>query len=166
MVSDAESILRLSALLDSETNFMLFEPGERTTALEEQEDLLRKFSESSDVAMMVAVDGINVVGFAMTTRTPFKRIRHLFRLVIGVQKSYWGAGVGKQLMDAAEQWAASVGGLVLELTVVADNARAISLYEKCGFQIDGTRPKSLLIDGKLVDELYMSKFLDQEAFAK
>ena len=47
----------------------------------------------------------------------------------------------------------------LELTVSTMNHRAISLYEKVGFAREGVKRHSLNIEGRYVDELYMSKLV-------
>jgi RimJ/RimL family protein N-acetyltransferase len=47
----------------------------------------------------------------------------------------------------------------LELTVVTENQAGLQLYKKMGFEIEGTKRQSLYIDGKFVDEYYMSKLV-------
>ena len=42
----------------------------------------------------------------------------------------------------------------LELTVICENSVAKHLYEKNGFEIER---KSVLVDGKYLDEFYMAK---------
>lgn len=49
----------------------------------------------------------------------------------------------------------------VELSVLADNAAAIRLYEKCGFSLEGTRREACYKQGKWVDMLSMS-ILDRE----
>ena len=43
----------------------------------------------------------------------------------------------------------------LELTVNADNSRAIKFYERHGFRVVGRMPRALLVDGRYYDELSM-----------
>lgn len=47
----------------------------------------------------------------------------------------------------------------LELTVMAHNTRAIRLYERMGFTVEGRRSECLLVDGTFVDELTMAVIL-------
>jgi len=47
----------------------------------------------------------------------------------------------------------------LELTVMVHNERAIRLYKKMGFEIEGTKKHSLLISGSYVDEYHMAKLI-------
>jgi RimJ/RimL family protein N-acetyltransferase len=42
---------------------------------------------------------------------------------------------------------------------MAHNERAIRLYKKMGFEIEGTKKHSLLISGSYVDEYYMAKLI-------
>jgi RimJ/RimL family protein N-acetyltransferase len=44
----------------------------------------------------------------------------------------------------------------IELTVHTSNQRAIDVYKRCGFQVEGVRQSSLLVDGKYVDEYLMA----------
>ena len=40
------------------------------------------------------------------------------------------------------------------------NERALDLYKKMGFKIEGLKEKSMIVDGKYVDEYYMGKIID------
>lgn len=50
----------------------------------------------------------------------------------------------------------------LELSVMTHNQAALALYIKNGFEIEGTKRKSLIIDGEWVDEYYMSKIFPKK----
>ncbi len=63
------------------------------------------------------------------------------------------------LLTELERWARNRHIHRLELTVVADNQRALSLYRKMGFEQEGVKRHSLLIHGQYVDEYYMVKLL-------
>ena len=45
----------------------------------------------------------------------------------------------------------------LELTVMCPNSMAKQLYEKNGFEVEGTKRNSIFMNGKYIDEYYMSK---------
>jgi ribosomal protein S18 acetylase RimI-like enzyme len=47
-----------------------------------------------------------------------------------------------------EKWAAYSGIKRAELTVMTHNEPAISLYKKMGFEIEGKKVCSLVVDGK------------------
>jgi RimJ/RimL family protein N-acetyltransferase len=67
-----------------------------------------------------------------------------------------GQGVGKRAVSLAVEVAFSDLGLQkVWLTVHEKNAAAIAAYRSVGFALEGTHRKEFLLDGVLVDELYM-----------
>lgn len=63
---------------------------------------------------------------------------------VGVAPDHRGEGVGRLMMEQAEQWARDHDREKLTLWVAATNERAIHLYEKAGFAITRTRSNLLL----------------------
>ena len=71
-----------------------------------------------------------------------------------VREAARGTGLSAAIFDAVIDHAT---GLVeqIQLTVNADNARAIKFYERHGFRTVGRMPHALLVDGRYYDELTM-----------
>ena len=69
-------------------------------------------------------------------------------------------GLGKHLMNLMEQWCISQGMERIEGHVRTQNRKAISLYLKCGFNIEGRAKHKALIDGVWHDEYLISKLLN------
>jgi putative acetyltransferase len=108
---------------------------------------------------LVALDGARVVGMAGLHPLHRRlRRRHAAMLGIAVLPSSQGQGVGRALMQAvcdfADRWAQV---LRIELTVFVDNARAIALYRRFGFEIEGTLRAYALRDGAFVDAHCMAR---------
>ena len=86
------------------------------------------------------------------------RRRHVMALGISVSAAAQGQGIGGALMtallDYADNWAQV---LRVELTVYQDNARAIRLYERHGFEHEGRLRAYALRDGVYVDALTMAR---------
>ena len=59
--------------------------------------------------------------------------------VIAVSEAAEGTGVGRALMERAEQWSRQRGLAFLTLNVFAANARALRLYEQAGFIAEALR---------------------------
>lgn len=74
-------------------------------------------------------------------------------------KEYWGQGIGKKLLEVLIAHAQHHGIVRLGARVRVHNERAIALYRKMGFTIEGTRAKAALIDGVFFDEFYIVKML-------
>jgi len=78
---------------------------------------------------------------------------------LGILRDYSGKGIGTAFFKNVDQWAIQHGVHRLELPVECRNYAARHLYEKSGFQIEGTREKSMLVEGSFVDEYFMAKIL-------
>ena len=160
-ISDAEQFLNLCKQLDAETKFMLLEPSERKTTLEEQRDQINNLLRQENQTILVAEQDNHLIGYLEATGGTFKRSRHSAYLVIGILQDFAGQGIGMQLFQRLEEWAQQKHIHRLELTVMTHNTAGIALYKKQGFATEGSRRHSLLINGQYVDEFSMSKLLDQ-----
>jgi RimJ/RimL family protein N-acetyltransferase len=158
---DSEQFLRLSKKLDQETQFMLFEPGERTTTSEEQRQRIQGLLSKDSQTVLVAEHEHELVGFLGCFGGGLQRNRHCAYLVIGILQAHAGQGLGAQFFEAIEAWALTHDIHRLELTVMTHNDRAVHLYRKMGFETEGIRKNALKIDGTYVDEYYMAKLLNQ-----
>ncbi len=106
---------------------------------------------------IVACKGDAVLGCASMWRMD-GRMSHSGQLILFVDENHHGRGVGKALMVALIETADNWWGLQrLELTVNIDNAPAIALYEKFGFEIEGTARRSVLRNGAYVDSHWMAR---------
>ncbi|ELB2808000.1 GNAT family N-acetyltransferase [Vibrio alginolyticus] len=157
--SDAQSVLDLMYQLDRESKFMMLEEGERTTTLEQQVQILESFCESNSKAMFVISNEQGVYGFVAGIGNSANRNCHSMYCVMGIRKSASGCGYGKQLLNHLETWAIEHEFTRLELTVMCHNDRAFNLYQKHGFEVEGTKRNSLKVDGQYIDEFFMSKLL-------
>jgi len=158
-LEDATSLVTLFHLLDVETSFMLFEPQERTTTVEQQQDRLKGFESSTTETMFVAEENDTLLGFIVGIGGTVKRNRHSLSIVIGVRQDHWNKGVGRALMQNLEAWAQANNMHRMELAVMAQNSHAISFYEKYGFMYEGTKRDALKVDGQYVNEFLMSKII-------
>ncbi len=95
--------------------------------------------------------GIHPAGAAL-------RRRHAMMLGISVVMAEQGQGVGSALMAALIDYADNWGQVLrLELTVYADNDRAIRLYERFGFEREGLFKAYAMRDGRYVDTVCMAR---------
>lgn len=156
---DAEQFLNLCTKLDEETQFMMLEPGERTTTVLEQQDYIERLLLRGNNTIIVAEYDGRLVGYLSAFGGEFNRNKHSVHLVIGILQAFTGCGIGSQMFVALEQWARQHSIHRLELTVMTHNEAGIALYRKRGFEVEGTKKQSLLVNGQYVDEYYMAKFL-------
>ncbi len=86
------------------------------------------------------------------------RRRHAATFGMGVDAAFQRRGVGSALMaamiDLCDNWLQVTR---IELTVFADNHKALGLYQKFGFEIEGTARRHAMRGGVMVDTHYMAR---------
>ena len=112
----------------------------------------------ADLLLVAERDSVVAGTAGLHPAGPALRRRHAMHLGISVAREAQGQGVGKALMQAmcdyADRWAQV---LRIELTVFTDNARAISLYTRFGFEREGTLRAYALRDGRYADAYTMAR---------
>lgn len=106
------------------------------------------------------VDGeiVGNLGFEVCTSP---RRRHVASLGMGVKDDVQGRGVGSALLatviDLADNW---LNLKRIELTVYSDNDRAINLYKKFSFAVEGESKAYAFRNGEYVSAYHMARVLD------
>jgi putative acetyltransferase len=108
---------------------------------------------------LVAERDGELVGSAGLHPMPQLRRRHAALLGISVARQAQRQGVGMALMQALCRYADDWGQILrIELTVFADNAPAIALYRRHGFEPEGTLRGYALRQGVYEDVLSMARW--------
>ena len=114
---------------------------------------------------LVAVLGDRIVGDIGLWRMQGRR-SHVGEIGMGVHDDFHGRGIGTALMaaviDTADNW---LGLTRLQLTVHVDNERAIALYRRHGFEIEGRHRGYTLRNGELIDAFSMARLRDPPRLA-
>lgn len=161
--NDSEQFLLLGKALDQETQFMMLEPGERTLTVEEQRQRILGVLAKDNQVIFVVEHENRLVGFLGAFGGGYQRNRHCAYIVTGVLQEFVGRGLGKHLFQALDDWALEHTIHRLELTVMCHNERAVHLYQKMGFEMEGVKKDSLLVNSRYVDEYYMAKILAEKS---
>ena len=126
----------------AQTDYLLSYPDEQRADDEQEARLLAETERSNNEVELVAVVDGQIVGSAGVTVVGGRRkVAHRARFGISILKEYWGMGIGRVLMDACIDCARRACYAQLELEVVADNERALSLYRRTGFEEYGRNPR-------------------------
>jgi ribosomal protein S18 acetylase RimI-like enzyme len=98
---------------------------------------LRALARSETAFLVVAERGRSLVGYALVLTRRGSSVARLYSLAVAPEAAR--GGVGSRLLAAAESFAAKHGARRLRLEVRADNAAAVSLYERRGYGPIGRR---------------------------
>ena len=104
----------------------------------------------------VAIAEGNVIGWCDIVRSERPVHVHCGTLGMGLLPSFRGRGIGTNLIRTTLDEARYKKLERVELTVHADNERAIRLYKKVGFQTEGLMRDAVCIDGRDVDSILMA----------
>lgn len=115
------------------------------------------------MTQFVAVDQGRVVGWCDVNPKTHETLRHSGVLGMGVAASHRGQGVGSALLRTTLEAASARGITRVELVVRTDNAAAIALYEKYGFEFEGRLRDYMIVDGRAYDALQMARLAGHES---
>jgi len=117
----------------------------------------------NDVLTIVAVaeeTGVQkIVGTASLKFNPLEVFKHKAELAITVHDDYQNLGVGTGLLSHLLKIARKKKLRKVVLATNTENARAIHVYQKAGFKIEGILRKDICLNGKYLDEYRMALFL-------
>ncbi|MFE4897017.1 GNAT family N-acetyltransferase [Peribacillus butanolivorans] len=152
---------KLAALFNhvEDSGFMLYNPGERKATENKLERQIEQIENNPRSVFLVAASGHDLIGYLILLGNELSRTKHSAKIVIGISKQERGKGVGTKLFQKMEEQALAYEIRRLELTVIANNEPALSLYKKMGFVLEGTKRDSLFFDEMYHDEYYLSKLL-------
>jgi L-phenylalanine/L-methionine N-acetyltransferase len=119
----------------------------------------RKMSEAPPDGMTCIVAELDetIVGIASITQYKGRR-SHVGGIGMSAHDEFCGRGIGSALLaaliDLSDNW---LNLKRLELTVYIDNEPAIRLYQKFGFEVEGTHRRDVFRGGKYVDSFFMAQ---------
>ncbi len=147
--SDAAALLKHVEGMTNESDFTTWMPGEFSLTEEQEAELMEQYRADETKLFMVAIMADVIAGTLNFSAGNREKLRHRGQFGVGVRKHAWGNGIGGHLMDTLIAWALD-GGVIkkINLQVREDNVRAIDLYRRKGFVLEGTLSREIAEDGE------------------
>jgi RimJ/RimL family protein N-acetyltransferase len=137
--------------------------GDAPFGSREAQRWLRAVSDGIDptrITLAIELKGTGrLVGLTNLTRIDRRAGTAYFGVVVG-EKDCWGRGVARETLRLMLRRAAGLRLRKVLLEVAGDNPRAITLYQRAGFQTEGILRRQLPREQDHVDVLIMAVFLD------
>lgn len=156
--ADAKELSALRARIDGETENLDRECGEAFMDEAVFADLIRSDTARATNLFLVAAVDARLVGFSRCEGNELKRLAHQVTFGVGVLQAYWGLGIGSRLVQRSIAWTEETGIKRMTLSVLETNVKAIALYGRHGFEIEGIlRKDKLLSDGNYYNTIVMGR---------
>jgi RimJ/RimL family protein N-acetyltransferase len=156
---DAKNLSEIRLQIDGETENLDREKGEAYIDESGFKRIIKDDTESFNNLFLVAEVNERIVGFSRCEGNKLKRTFHKVEFGVCVLKEYWGYGIGKNLLKESIHWADSNGIKKIILNVLESNEKAIMLYEKYGFEVEGIfKNDKILSDGNYYNTVLMGRF--------
>ncbi len=161
VMQDAAAILNLSKSVIEEEVYQLTSVSEFKMTIDAEERWIESHLSNPNHILLIAEINSNIVGLLDFSNGRRQRIAHTGEFGMSVEKSARDQGIGSLLLQVLIEWATSHEVIEkLGLTVHANNERAIALYKKMGFTIEGVRKQDLKYrNDQYVDTVIMGRFV-------
>ncbi|MGU7887056.1 N-acetyltransferase family protein [Streptococcus suis] len=161
--ADAAAFIDFMNQVARETDYLVMDETGFRFSVDEMETIFEAGIENPGELCLLAKVGTEVIGAISVKSSKQFRISHIGNIFIAIRKEYWGHGLGTILLDEVIHWAEEMGILKrLELTVQVRNEAAVHLYQKLGFNIEGTQIRGARTDeGEWLDLYYMGKLIGE-----
>jgi RimJ/RimL family protein N-acetyltransferase len=157
---DLDDLLEMiNSLVAEKADIVRAEKVSRTAEIDWLSQALGRM-EKGEILYLVAEVGGKVVANSEIGRRRDGYDRHVGGIGIAIMEGYRDIGIGTQMIKALIKQARKMSLKVLTLSAFESNKRAIRVYQKVGFVQTGRIPRKFLRNGKYVDEVIMTLFLE------
>jgi RimJ/RimL family protein N-acetyltransferase len=161
---DAEAmIVFMKILADEPDNGTTYSSAaEFTYTLDEERDLIRQYAEADNGIWFVVEANGQFIGYASAIGGG-RGYYGTLTLAVALAQAARGQGIGKALTQQVIDWChANPVVCRLQLAVFANNARAIHIYEKLGFERESVWRRSFYKHGEFLDSIHMAILFERE----
>lgn len=158
---DAKAVITYMEKVSGESDYLTFGDGEFNTTVEEEAIFIEDSKKYRNALFLIAVCEDEIIGCLTFSGGNRKRIEHYGEFGITVLRKYWGFGIGKILINYLINWARETGIIKkINLKVRADNIKAIKLYKRLGFIMEGAISRFFYHNGIFYDVYIMGIEID------
>ena len=152
---DIKSIIDIMSSVASEG---LYSPA-LTISKSHKEHIAKAIKQRTSFWAVTELNGLIVGECNLSSGSSIETEPRITELGMNIRNEFREIGIGNAMMDFLIEQAKEKGYEKIVLSVLATNSRAINLYKKHGFAVEGVRKKQFKFKDDYVDEVLMAKFL-------
>ncbi len=156
--ADAKALNAYNHEIFSTAEYLITRPNEFQISRWAQRRWIKSKLDNPSETCLIAYAGDELVA-TLDCWTDFRaRVRHSTTFGMSVKKGWRCRGIGKEILATFITWVKAHKSLErIELHVHSDNIHAIELYQSFGFELEGTRKRTIRYeDGRVVDDHIMA----------
>lgn len=159
--SDAKKIVNIMKDIVKEDIYTLAEENEYKQTASKESEKINKFNKSKGKIYLVVDINKIITGYLTFENFGIRKCQHNGLLTMFINKDYRSKGLGTIMMKGLIDWAREDKIIEkLSLYVFASNEKAIGLYKKMGFFVEGYMRKDMKMrDGSYVDSVLMARLV-------
>ncbi|KAA0211319.1 MAG: GNAT family N-acetyltransferase [Ignavibacteriaceae bacterium] len=161
-IEDAASLVNIKFDITKEHIYMLREPYEFHNTIDIELKRINDMLHNRNKLQLVAEITNEIVGFLEFETKGIKKSEHVGSIYMGIAEHVRDNGIGTILLNTLIGWAVNNNSIEkITLQVFSNNERAIHLYKKFGFIMEGRLKNDIkLRDGSYIDNICMYKFVN------
>ncbi|MEA1883868.1 MAG: GNAT family protein [Thermotogota bacterium] len=161
--SDAKAIIQYIKENQDRFLYMISKTDEMKLDVTYEKQMIKLHDQRENSVFFIAVERDKVIGMLNFVGGNRSRDMHDGEFGLSVHKDYFGRGIGSMLMDQIMRWGQNNKVIKrMTLFVMHSNKRAINLYKRYGFSIEGVRRKAVRFEDGRVQDLIMMGILKRE----
>lgn len=160
-INDATALVNLKFEITKEIIYMLRDPDEFHSTIDNELNRINEMLVNKNKIYLVAEVQGEIVGTIDFETKLLRKIKHVGIIYMGIEENFRDMGIGSILLNTVIGWATSNPDIEkITLQVFSNNQRAIHLYKKLGFIMEGRCVKDMKFsDGTYVDSILMYMFV-------
>lgn len=161
LIEDAGSWLAFLQAVDQDTDFMMFEPGERSLSVSKCEDAIRRINRvRGAILLLFRNKAEEVVGYIQGDVLPLERKAHVMSVscaILSVYRGDTGKAMFQYFLEEVER-----DGVIkrIEGVVMASNVRMLMLALSFGGVIEGMKRGAVKLKSGVQDEYVIAKYFN------
>ena len=161
VIKDAKDSYQLAKLVADEEIYELVSAKEFNRSIETDTKWIQEHEIKNNHIILVAEVNSQLIGTLDFSNGNRMRLAHTGDFGMCIHPDFRSQGIGTQLLKCLIKWAKESGTIEkIGLQTHGSNDRAIGLYKKIGFNIEGVKKNHLKYDnGKYVDIVLMGLFI-------